>query len=106
MYQLAGNYIKRLKDNAFIPQVESNQDYKKYLLWKDGREETQDSTDEEGNIIKGLSALESHEPEPEDSSQYELNRRSEYPSISDQLDMIYHDIEDWRSEIKKVKEVS
>ena len=35
-------------------------------------------------------------------------RRREYPSIGDQLDMIYHDAEDgtslWMDEIKKVKE--
>lgn len=33
------------------------------------------------------------------------NRKKEYPSIQDQLDMLYHQgIEGWKAEIKKVKD--
>lgn len=32
------------------------------------------------------------------------NRRASYPSIVDQLDMIYHDIDGWKSTIKAIKE--
>lgn len=104
MYQLAGNYIKRLSDNAFIPMVETNRDYKEYLLWRDGREETQDSVDDDGNIIKGLPALEPHEPFPEDPNQYQVNRKGEYPDIAEQLDMIFKDIDGWKATIQAIKD--
>tara|TARA_R100000656_G_scaffold107088_1_gene79229 strand:+ start:80 stop:418 length:339 start_codon:yes stop_codon:yes gene_type:complete len=39
-----------------------------------------------------------------DNYQYARNRRAEYPSITDQLDMIYHDIDDWKAKIKVIKD--
>tara|TARA_R100000005_G_scaffold88262_2_gene58026 strand:+ start:1676 stop:1984 length:309 start_codon:yes stop_codon:yes gene_type:complete len=40
-----------------------------------------------------------------DSEHYKLERASQYPSIQDQLDMLYHQgIEGWKAEIKKVKD--
>jgi hypothetical protein len=39
------------------------------------------------------------------SLSYSEKRAMEYPSLSDQLDMIYHNgIDAWKSEIKKVKD--
>ena len=31
-------------------------------------------------------------------------RGAAYPSVADQLDMIYHDIDVWREKIKSIKE--
>ena len=40
-----------------------------------------------------------------DSKQYQRDRAVAYPSIEDQLDMLYHQgIEGWKTEIKKVKD--
>ena len=38
------------------------------------------------------------------SRKYQLRRKLEYPSIQDQLDMIYHDIDAWREKIKSIKD--
>ena len=40
-----------------------------------------------------------------DSKQYQRDRASQYPSIPDQLDTIYHQgIDAWKAEIKSVKD--
>ncbi len=40
-----------------------------------------------------------------DSKQYQRDRVISYPSIQDQLDMLYHQgIDGWKAEIKKVKD--
>lgn len=40
-----------------------------------------------------------------DYNQYQRDRAAAYPSIEDQLDLLYHDgIDAWREEINKVKE--
>ena len=40
-----------------------------------------------------------------DSKQYQRDRAVAYPSIQDQLDMLYHQgIDGWKEEIKKVKD--
>ena len=40
-----------------------------------------------------------------DSKEYQRNRESEYPSIEDQLDDLYHNgIDGWKSTIKAIKD--
>ena len=40
-----------------------------------------------------------------EANQYQRDRASQYPSIQDQLDMLYHQgIDGWKAEIKKVKD--
>jgi len=40
-----------------------------------------------------------------DANQYQRDRQSEYPSMSDQLDKIYHEgIDEWKKDIKAVKD--
>ena len=36
--------------------------------------------------------------------EYKGKRESEYPSIADQLDMIYHNIDNWKATIKATKD--
>tara|TARA_R100001463_G_scaffold42930_2_gene89794 strand:+ start:2100 stop:2363 length:264 start_codon:yes stop_codon:yes gene_type:complete len=36
--------------------------------------------------------------------EYKGKREVEYPSIADQLDMIYHDIDNWKATIKTTKD--
>ena len=33
-------------------------------------------------------------------------RKSAYPSMAEQLDMIYHDIDNWKSKIKEIKDAN
>lgn len=39
-----------------------------------------------------------------DYYEYEREREKSFPHPMDQLDMIYHDLEGWRKEIKKIKD--
>ena len=37
-------------------------------------------------------------------SDYQTPRKREYPPITEQLDMIYHDIDAWKAKIKSIKD--
>ena len=39
-----------------------------------------------------------------ENNKYQRDRAEAYPSIADQLDMIYHDIDAWKAKIKKIKD--
>ena len=69
-YTMDSPGIIRLSDNAQIPFEPGNRDYEKYLTWV-----------EEGNT-----------PEPADEIKpdYRTMRQTEYPSIGDQLDALFH----------------
>lgn len=41
-----------------------------------------------------------------DSEEYARKRVLVYPSISEQLDMIYHDIDNWKAKIKEIKDAN
>jgi len=56
MYKLQQNGIKRLSDNAFIPQDNANRDYQEYLQWlaKGNTPEPEFTTDELKTITLNL----------------------------------------------------
>ena len=54
--------------------------------------------------VKELSDLEDEADTLEAEEEIIRNRRVEYPPWRDQLDMIYHDLEGWRTSIKTVKD--
>lgn len=73
----------------------------------------------ENNCYEGITLIGTEETIPTDSelenawkeielldslNRYKDMRRSEYPSIQEQLDMIYHDIDAWRAAINNIKE--
>ena len=62
--------IRRITDGAVIPISFENLDYVEYQKWLDG-----------GN---------SPEPADNTSPDYRTLRQAEYPSIGDQLDMMFH----------------
>ncbi len=85
MYKLTENSITRLLDNASIPIAEGNRDYQEYLEWI-----------AEGNVPTPADIP----PEPT----YQELRAVAYPSIPDQLDLLYHGgLIGWKEAIDVVK---
>jgi len=56
----------------------------------------------ESDCTTGLKTLQDAWDLKNDS--YKSKRRAEYPSIADQLDEIYKDIDAWKARIKKIKD--
>ncbi len=84
VYKLTNSTSILRSDGAYIPADPANRDYAEYLTW--------------------LSA--GNQPEPADTPAaptYAELRAAAYPSIPDQLDLIYHDFEAWREKIAAVK---
>ena len=54
--------------------------------------------------VKELSDLEDEADTLEAEQKIIINRRGEYPPWREQLDMIYHDLEGWRTSIKTIKD--
>jgi hypothetical protein len=80
--------ICRLSDMASIPVDPNNSDYQEYLKWLDGYE-----YQVTGHMQQGwVKTSEGNTPEPADNvgPDYRAQRAAEYPSIGDQLDMIFH----------------
>ena len=40
----------------------------------------------------------------DEANEYQMQRVKEYPRIEEQLDMIYHDIDAWKTKIKTIKD--
>ena len=86
--------IKALRPNASFALINEE------LVWNN-TEQTQPTETEINNKISELQA-------EYDAKQYQRDREKEYLSKlgnwQDQLDMIYHDIDNWKSEVKKIKD--
>lgn len=79
--------IYRKSDSAWIPKVSDNTDYQQFL---------QDVKEKTVSIVEGPDVV---------TPDYKSQRMSEYPSIEDQLDKIYHtSLTAWKSEIKAIKD--
>lgn len=92
MYDLASALIS-LRPGAVWTLVGENYTG---LEWLD-KEQTKPTLEECENEMARLKA-------DYDSKQYQRDRKSEYPSIADQLDMLYHGGYDgWKSVIEQIK---
>jgi hypothetical protein len=87
MYKLTNSTsILRIEDFAFIPQDPQNPDYKVYLQW----------------LSKGNTPQSAN---PVSTPTYQELRKAAYPSIPDQLDLLYHGgMDAWKAAITAVKE--
>ena len=65
-------------------------------FWSDSIEKSK-PTDEQ------LNALESEATKLENNSKVDATRRTSYGSWNEQLDEIYHNIDDWKARIQKIK---
>jgi len=79
--------IYRKSDSAWIPKDAGNSDYQQFL---------QDVKKEGIDIVEGPDVV---------TPDYKSQRISEYPSIQDQLDKIYHtSLTAWKADIKSIKD--
>ena len=89
MYKISllDEYIIRKSDNASIPKDKDNRDYQQFL---------QDIKEQGIDIVEGPDII---------TPDYKTSRLSEYPSIEDQLDKIYHStLTAWKADIKAIKD--
>lgn len=87
MYKLTNSTsILRTEDFAFIPQDPQNTDYKAYLQWL-----SKGNTPQSADLVS--------------TPTYQELRRTAYPSMADQLDLLYHGgMDAWKAAITAVKE--
>ena len=79
--------IYRKSDGAWIPKDNNNSDYNQFIA---------DVKEQGIEIVEGDDVV---------TPDYKQQRLSEYPSIEDQLDKIYHtSLTAWKSDIKAVKD--
>ena len=68
----------------------------KIVFWSDENEKSEPTESELESHIEGLK-------NEWDSLAYARNRKPEYPALKDQLDLMYHDLESWKSTILAIK---
>ena len=84
---IVNDYIKRIHDEAHIPCIELNKDYRRFI---------QDVAEQGIGIVEG--------PDIVEPSYTEL-RAAEYPSYADQFDQIYHEgVDAWKASIQEIKD--
>tara|TARA_R100001591_G_C4262258_1_gene160102 strand:+ start:309 stop:593 length:285 start_codon:yes stop_codon:yes gene_type:complete len=88
---IVGKAIKELCPNSTF-SIE-NDNYS--TIWWDEKNSLPKPTEDEVNAKVA-------EIETRDAHIYKRSR--EYPSIEEQLDMIYHDIDNWKATIKSIKD--
>jgi len=62
------------------------------------------ATDKPKPTDEQLNALESEATKLENNAKIDATRRTSYGSWNEQLDEIYHNIDDWKARIKKIKD--
>tara|TARA_R110002020_G_scaffold276517_1_gene491865 strand:+ start:30 stop:365 length:336 start_codon:yes stop_codon:yes gene_type:complete len=66
------------------------------IFWSSENEQSKPSKTVLNNLLKDLQ-------NDWDKYQYARDRKVEYPGLDEQLDMIYHNIDDWKAKILAIK---
>jgi hypothetical protein len=77
------------------------------ILWNDGSGsyiKEWNATDKVKPTDEQLNAFESEATKLENNAKIDATRRTSYGSWNEQLDEIYHNIDDWKARIKKIKD--
>ena len=92
------DYLISLRDGPWFGWTDSKNKIYANLIVNDGG-----SKPTESDCTNGLAAMQAAWDLENDS--YKSQRRAEYPSIEDQLDMIYHSgVTGWKTAIKTIKD--
>ncbi len=67
-------------------------------------DETKGPTDKDGNFFAPDQAKVDAARVELNKLKYKDQRKFEYPSVAEQLDLIYHDIDNWKAVIKQTKD--
>ena len=93
-YPSVGDAIRALKSDA---KVSINNNDVKQITWIDGNPTNITTTQIETKLAELMTTY--------NNIKYQRDRKSEYPSIVDQLDELYHNgIDGWKAKIKTIKD--
>ena len=93
-YPSVGDAIRALKSDA---KVSINNNDVKQITWIDGNPTNITTTQIETKLAELMTTY--------NNIKYQRDRESEYPSIVDQLDELYHNgIDGWKAKIKTIKD--
>jgi len=68
----------------------------KILFWSNENEKSEPSESEIESLVDGLK-------NDWDSLAYARSRKPEYPALNEQFDLMYHDLDSWKSSILAIK---
>jgi|TARA_Y100000033_G_C2677891_1_gene77586 hypothetical protein len=87
--------LLQLGKNANRYRLDQNVTPHKIIEWDSANKDSQPTDDELNAAFTAWKAAE----------EYKINRAAEYPSVVDQLDLIYHSgIDAWKAKIKETKD--
>ena len=93
-YPSVGDAIRALKSDA---EVSINNNDVNQITWVDGNPTSITTTQIETKLAELMTTY--------NNIKYQRDRKSEYPSIVDQLDELYHNgIDGWKAKIKTIKD--
>ena len=93
-YPSVGDAIRALKSDA---EVSINNNDVNQITWIDGNPTSITTTQIETKLAELMTTY--------NNIKYQRDRKSEYPSIVDQLDELYHNgIDGWKAKIKTIKD--
>ena len=95
---------EELKEKGWLPFSKTSIELEKYEV----EDEIKYTVNEDSVVgVKQKRAMTDEEKEKKDleiASEYKMLRHGKYGSWEDQLDMMYHSMDDWKAHVKKIKD--